>query len=89
LATDVNTLYVVREASTPGREELLSKSEAVVTILEQLHGCRFWATFMRILPTALTDFGYDLIAKNRYRIFGRYEACPLPGAGERERFIQI
>ena len=89
LATDVNTLYVLREVSTAGREELLSKSEAVVTILEQLHGFRFWVALMRILPTPLTDFGYDVVAKNRYRIFGRYEVCPLPGSGERERFIQI
>ena len=86
-ATEVNTLYLLREASA-GPEELLSRSEAVVTILDQLKGFRIWVGLMKILPKALTDFGYDLIAKNRYRIFGRYEVCPLPGPGERERFIQ-
>jgi predicted DCC family thiol-disulfide oxidoreductase YuxK len=83
----VNTLYVVREAAA-GSEELLSKSEAVMTILDELKGFRTCVGLMKILPTALADFGYDLIAKNRYRIFGRYEACPLPRSDERERFIQ-
>ena len=87
--TDVNTLYVLREVSPAGREELLSKSEAVVAILGQLRGWRLWVGFVRILPTALTDFGYDLIAKNRYRMFGKYEVCPLPSSSERDRFIQI
>ena len=87
-ATDVNTLYVLREVSD-GREELFSKSEAVVTILDQLSGFRPWVVLMKILPTAITDLGYDLVAKNRYRFFGRYDVCPLPSSEERERFIQI
>jgi predicted DCC family thiol-disulfide oxidoreductase YuxK len=33
------------------------------------------------------DAAYDLVARFRYRFFGRYESCPVPSAGQRARFI--
>ncbi len=84
---ELETLYLVRDYATE-REELFSKSTAVLLILGELRGYELLIAIVKSLPTVLTDFGYDLIAKNRYRFFGRYETCPLPQPGERERFIQ-
>lgn len=41
----------------------------------------------RILPAALRDPLYDLVAKNRYRIAGRRQSCMVPTPEERGRFI--
>ncbi|MEI2297709.1 thiol-disulfide oxidoreductase DCC family protein [Ensifer sp. MJa1] len=41
----------------------------------------------RILPAALRDPLYDLVAKNRYRIAGRRSSCVVPTPEERGRFI--
>jgi predicted DCC family thiol-disulfide oxidoreductase YuxK len=84
---ELDTVYVVRGYATE-QEELLMKSKAVFQILGELPGYKPWVSMARILPKKLTDFGYDLVAKNRYRFFERYEACPVPRPGERERFIQ-
>jgi predicted DCC family thiol-disulfide oxidoreductase YuxK len=43
---------------------------------------------MRIFPRALRDWGYDLVARNRYRWFGRVDECMVPTAELRARFIE-
>jgi predicted DCC family thiol-disulfide oxidoreductase YuxK len=35
----------------------------------------------------LPPFGYQLVAKWRYRLFGKNETCRLPSPKERERFL--
>lgn len=40
----------------------------------------------RCLPTFLKDSLYHLIARNRYAIFGRAEACLIPDNSVRNRF---
>ncbi len=42
---------------------------------------------LRLLPTALRDAAYDLIARHRYRWFGRQDECPLPRPEWRARFL--
>lgn len=39
------------------------------------------------LPPALRDFGYDLVAKYRYKVFGKVDACRVPTGDFRKRFI--
>ncbi|HEV7319594.1 MAG TPA: thiol-disulfide oxidoreductase DCC family protein [Ensifer sp.] len=41
----------------------------------------------RVLPAPVRDRLYDLVAKNRYRIAGRRQACLVPTPEERGRFI--
>ncbi|MDE2422549.1 MAG: thiol-disulfide oxidoreductase DCC family protein [Gammaproteobacteria bacterium] len=40
-----------------------------------------------VLPLGFRDKMYDLIARNRYRIFGRYDACIVPNARDLQRFL--
>jgi len=40
-----------------------------------------------IIPAPIRDAIYKVIARNRYRWFGRKETCRLPTQAERERFL--
>ena len=40
-----------------------------------------------IIPGAVADVFYDLVAKNRYRMFGKLDACMLPPPEVRARFL--
>ena len=40
-----------------------------------------------ILPKIFLDFFYDLVGSKRYKIFGKYDTCPLPDAKIKDRFI--
>lgn len=41
----------------------------------------------RVLPRAVRDAIYDWVARNRYRWFGKREACMLPSPGVATRFL--
>ncbi|MGB9407829.1 MAG: DCC1-like thiol-disulfide oxidoreductase family protein [Terracidiphilus sp.] len=69
-------------------ERVLARSEAVLALIAELP--RPWPVVARVLgwiPRPVRDLGYRLIARWRYRIWGRLENCPLPTAGERNRFL--
>ena len=63
------------------------KSDGALTVLSHLPGWQ-WTRVLRALPKALRDPVYNLIARNRYRIFGKYEECFLGDAGFRERVME-
>ncbi|HEU0013724.1 MAG TPA: thiol-disulfide oxidoreductase DCC family protein [Longimicrobium sp.] len=42
---------------------------------------------LTIVPRPVADFFYNLVAKNRYRIFGKLDACMIPPPEVRERFL--
>lgn len=65
------------------------KSKAAFRIARYFGG--FWRGLLifSILPTFITDFGYDIIAKSRYKWFGKKEACMLPSSEIRNRFLEV
>jgi predicted DCC family thiol-disulfide oxidoreductase YuxK len=63
------------------------KSDAALTVLSHLPGWQ-WVRVLRAVPKALRDPVYNLIARNRYRIFGTYDACFLGDAAFRERVME-
>jgi len=63
------------------------KSDGALTVLSLLPGLT-WTRMLFVAPTPLRNPVYDLIAKNRYRIFGRSDACMVPDASLRERVIE-
>ena len=70
-------------------ERLLERSRAVLHAVAQLGGgWRLVAALGALVPTALADTVYGFIARRRYRLFGRYEACPLPRPEWRDRFVE-
>lgn len=61
------------------------KSDAALIVLGELPDTRPLA-MLKVLPKLIRDPAYDLIARNRYRIFGRTEQCMVPSAADRARF---
>ena len=62
------------------------KSDAALTVLGLLPSTRPLA-ILRAVPRWLRDPAYDLIARNRYRLFGRTDVCMVPAPADRDRFI--
>ena len=67
---------------------LLVRSDAVLYTLRRLGSMwRAIAIAMSAVPRGLRDIGYDLVARIRYRVFGRAKTvCPLVPADLRSRF---
>lgn len=66
---------------------VFEKSDAALHIARHLDGAWKWLYFLRWVPRVVRDMIYDLVAKNRYRIFGKSDACRLPNPELRERFL--
>ena len=79
--TNDETVVYVRE----GR--VLLRSRAAALAAAELPYPLKALSWTRFLPAWLTDFGYDLVARMRYRMFGKYEVCPLPPPEHRSRFL--
>jgi predicted DCC family thiol-disulfide oxidoreductase YuxK len=82
-----NSVLVVEATGTPA-ERLLTRSDAVLALLAQLPAP--WpavAAMSRIMPRVFRDLAYRFIARYRYRIWGRLDACPIPTAEERRHFL--
>jgi predicted DCC family thiol-disulfide oxidoreductase YuxK len=63
------------------------RSDAALTVLSTLPGWQ-WVRVLFAVPKALRNPVYSLIATNRYRIFGKTEACIVPDAGMRARVME-
>ncbi|WP_262048535.1 thiol-disulfide oxidoreductase DCC family protein [Bradyrhizobium sp. Bra78] len=63
------------------------KSDAALTVLSQLPGLG-WTRALFAVPKPLRDLVYNLVARNRYRIFGKYDSCFVPDAALRARVIE-
>jgi predicted DCC family thiol-disulfide oxidoreductase YuxK len=63
------------------------KSDAALTVLSHLPRWG-WVRLFRFVPKPLRDAVYNLVARNRYRIFGKYEECFIPDASFRARVIE-
>jgi predicted DCC family thiol-disulfide oxidoreductase YuxK len=64
------------------------QSTAVLRIARRLGFPWRLAYGLMIVPRGIRDFAYRLVAKNRYRVFGKRDTCRLPTPEERSRFLQ-
>jgi predicted DCC family thiol-disulfide oxidoreductase YuxK len=86
-ASNLNTVYVVADWKEPC-ERAVARSRAVLYALTQLDGFwRFLGRLALIVPRPLADFVYGVVARRRYRLFGQFDACPIPPPEWRDRFI--
>jgi len=67
--------------------QFYQKSAAALEITKHLSGGWKNLSFFSILPTFFLDFFYDIIAKNRFKVFGKSESCRLPTPDLQERFL--
>jgi predicted DCC family thiol-disulfide oxidoreductase YuxK len=64
-------------------------SDAIIAVLIGLGGIWRAAVMFRLLPRAMRDSAYRWLARDRYRWFGKKEACYLPADGQRDRFLDL
>src|SRR5262252_3885488 len=84
----MRTAYVL-EAGDQG-QVLLQQSEAILFVMGRFGG--IWSVLaqtVRLVPLRIRNWAYNAIAHHRYRIFGRYENCPLPSVADRDRFLDL
>ncbi len=63
------------------------KSAAFFGIVAHLPAPWSWWRFGRVLPARPLDWLYDRIARNRYALFGKYDACMVPSPDVAARFL--
>lgn len=85
LPENTDSLVVIAGRGRPGSRALVT-SEAAIFVAATLGWPWRAAVALRVLPRPLRDGAYDLIARYRYRVFGRFETCPVPPARWKDRF---
>ena len=63
------------------------KSDAALTVLSLLPRWS-WVRVLFAVPKPLRDAVYSMVARNRYRIFGKFDACFVPDAEMRARVME-
>lgn len=82
----VDSLVLV-ERDGAGGETVYVRSEGALRVARYLGGVWHLARIVAIVPRSLRDTAYDAFARIRYRVFGRYDSCPIPTPEQRARFI--
>ena len=86
---DLDTVGLLTEAGAPS-EALLVRSRAVIGVLRRLTlPWRLVGAVAAVVPRALLDAVYRLVARIRYRVFGRSDRCEIPSSDERFRFLEM
>jgi len=78
---DLDTILVLADG------ELHTKLGAAALVVARLGGIWRLAGLARLLPRPLGNWAYDLVARNRYRLFGRRDECLVPDEALKARFI--
>ncbi|WP_101758951.1 thiol-disulfide oxidoreductase DCC family protein [Oceanicoccus sp. KOV_DT_Chl] len=78
---DLNTLVLIQN------DHCFIRSRAVFKICAQLTGAWGLLSIFSVLPQAITDLPYRFIARFRYRLWGRFDSCPLPSKATKKRFL--
>lgn len=78
---DFDTFILIQERKS------FTKSTAALQVLKNLGGLWQLVYVFIIIPRPMRDFVYQLIAKNRYRWFGKRAACMIPTEDVKSRFL--
>jgi predicted DCC family thiol-disulfide oxidoreductase YuxK len=85
-------VILITDTLTPS-QRLYRRSDAVIRTLQILGDP--WDRWSRLgallasIPRPLRELGYTIVARLRYRIFGRYATCPVPTADQRDRILSV
>ncbi len=81
LEVDLNTMVVIEN------DKAYVKSDAVLKVAPKLTGGWFILGAGKWVPRLIRHKLYDVVAANRYRLFGKKTTCRLPTEEERSRFL--
>ncbi len=80
-STDYETFIVFTDG------QLHTKLDGVFALFSTLgYPWKIFSVF-RVLPRPMKNLMYDLVAKNRYRLFGKRDTCMIPTPDVRARFL--
>ena len=68
-------------------DKVYTKSSAALQVCKELSGPIKLLSIFLIVPKFIRDLIYSLIAKNRYKWFGKQDSCWLPTPDLQTRFI--
>ncbi|MGH9596900.1 MAG: thiol-disulfide oxidoreductase DCC family protein [Edaphobacter sp.] len=89
ISTFPDGVVLVTGALAP-TERLYQRSDAAAASLQLLgQPWRLAGKVLALMPRRLRDWGYGLVARFRYRLFGRYDTCPLPTPEQRGRMLGL
>ena len=83
ISAEIDTFLLIKN----GKAHI--RTDAALEITKDLSGLWFLFRVFRIIPPSLRDILYRLIAKNRYKHFGKRDECMIPTQELRERFIGV
>ena len=84
---DLNSFYVVADFRTP-QARVFVRGDAAVFVAGELDWPWKVTRVARFIPRPFRNRVYDAIARSRYRIFGRYDQCPIPSEAMKRRFAE-
>ena len=64
------------------------RSDAAIRVSRYFGGAWKLLGAVKIIPRPIRDWAYDIVARNRYRWFGRADTCMVPTPELRARFIE-
>ena len=64
-----------------------SKSTAALLISKNLKGLWKLLFLFIVIPGPIRNFLYDIVARNRYKIFGKGDVCRIPSEKDKLKFI--
>ncbi len=85
---DLDTVYVVLNFKEPN-EQLLAQSDAILELGKQIGGVWSVAVAGKAMPKSLRNWIYRQVARNRYRVFGKFESCLMPDPKYRHKFLDL
>ena len=80
--TDLNSFVLIEN------DKAFKKTTAALKVANRLPLYWRWTNLFWIIPAPFRDIFYNAIARNRYKWFGRKEACMVPSLELRSRFLE-
>jgi predicted DCC family thiol-disulfide oxidoreductase YuxK len=84
----LDTIYVLEDYKSPS-PRIRNRARAALFVIARLDSPWRFLKLFEVLPTFILDGVYSLIARHRYRLFGRYDQCLMPSADYSRRFIDV
>lgn len=81
IGDDIDSIVLVEN------DKAYTHSTAGLRVARTMGGIWSLVYLFIVVPAPIRDFFYRTFAKNRYRFFGRQDACMLPTPDVRERFL--
>ena len=66
---------------------VFTKAMAVFAVMGDMGGIWKFGVVFKVIPTVLSDFFYDLVARWRYKVFGKRQVCMVPTGEIKARFL--